>query len=288
MTTAPSSARRSLLFVPGARPDRFDKAAASDADIVCIDLEDSVPPAGKDAARAAALDWLTSAPRQAGRELALRCNGVKTLAGIKDLAAIADAGITNAMVVLPKVDSADEVRWVDALLAEAGANLSLMALIESVGGLENVGDIASAAPRLQMLLFGAADLSAELGVSIAHEPLLYARSRCVHAARRAGIGLLDVPTLDFKNLETVRSEAETAKLLGFTGKAVLHPTNIGTVNACFTPSTDEIARAREIVALFDASPTGLVVHNGKLIEAPVVRAMQNVLNIARLTGAAAS
>lgn len=278
------SARRSLLFVPGARPDRFDKAAASDADIVCIDLEDSVPPAGKDAARVDALAWLAAQHPKERRELALRCNGVKTLAGIRDLAAFADAGVDGGLLVLPKVDTADEVRWVDALMTGAGSGAMLVALIESVDGLENVQAIAAATPRLCLLLFGAADLSAELGVAMAHEPLLYARSRCAHAARRAGIGLLDVPTLDFRDLQKVADEAEAAKRLGFTGKAVLHPDNVAAVNRCFTPTDREIDEAEEVIALFDASPTGLVVRNGKLIEAPVIRAMQAIVDTARLTG----
>lgn len=278
------SARRSLLFVPGARPDRFDKAADSGADIVCLDLEDSVPPAGKDAARTAALDWITTHHAKTGQEIALRCNGVKTLAGIRDLAAYAEAAIAGGLFVLPKVDSAEEVRWVDALLTEAGSDATLVALIESVDGLENVHAIASAAARLGVLLFGAADLSAELGVAMEHEPLLYARSRCVHAARRAGIRLLDVPTLDFKNRDKVADEAKTAKRLGFSGKAVLHPDNVEPVNGCFTPSDSEVAEAETVVALFEASQTGLVVRNGKLIEAPVVRAMRAIADAARLTG----
>lgn len=279
-----SSARRSLLFVPGMRPDRFDKAAASGADIVCIDLEDSVPPDGKDEARTSALGWIEAQHAQTGRELALRCNGVKTLAGIRDVSAYAEAGIVDSLLVLPKVDTAEEVRWVDALLTEAGSGATLVALIESVDGLENVQAIAAATKRLGLLLFGAADLSAELGVAMEHEPLLYARSRCVHAARRAGIGLLDVPTLDFKNAQRVADEAQTAKRLGFTGKAVLHPDNVTPVNECFTPTDREIEEAMEVIALFEASPTGLVVRNGKLIEAPVVRTMQSVVEIARLTG----
>lgn len=280
------SARRSLLFVSGARPDQFDKAAASEADIVCLDLEDSVAPAGKDDARTSALAWIAAQQTRMGREFALRSNGLKTLVGIKDLAAYAEAGIGGGLLVLPKVDTADELRWVDALLTEAGSDAMLIALIESVEGLGNVDAIAAATPRLALLLFGAADLSAELGVAMEHEPLLYARSRCVLAARRAGIGLLDVPTLDFRNQHKVFTEAQAAKRLGFTGKAVVHPDNVTPVNACFTPADHEVDEAEEIIALFEASSTGLVIHKGKLIEAPVIRAMQAIVDVARLTGSA--
>lgn len=281
---AERSARRSLLFVPGARPDRFDKAAASDADIMCIDLEDAVAPGDKSTARQAALEWLGKTSRATGKEVAVRLNGVKTLTGLDDLAAFARSGITGGLVMLPKVDSADEIRWVDALLTEAGSQSRLIALIESVDGLENVQAIAGSTPRLELLLFGAVDLSAELGTEVAHEPLLYARCRCVHAARRAGIGILDVPLLDFRNLELLAEETATAKALGFTGKAALHPTNIETIHDVFTPSAAEIQKAREIVTLFEESPTGLVVHNGKLIEAPVIRTMRGILDIAEQMG----
>ncbi len=283
----PGSARRSLLFVPGSRPDRFDKAAASGADIACIDLEDAVAPAGKDEAREATLAWLAARKPVRGREIALRINGLKTLAGIADIAAFAKAGAPADILVLPKVDSGDEIGWAADLLAEAGAPTALMALIESAHGLENVHAIA-AGPRLELLLFGAVDLSAELGMAMEHEPLLYARSRCAHAARRAGVGLLDVPTLDFKNLGRVEDEARTAQALGFTGKAALHPSNIETVNTVFTPSPEAIARARQIIDLFERSETGLVVLDGKLIEAPVVRAMREVLAMAAMIESAGS
>lgn len=283
-SAARRSARRSLLFVPGARPDRFDKAARSGADIVCVDLEDSVPPDGKDAARDAAIEWLEAQRSTDGTEMALRMNGLNTLAGLRDLAAFAASGISGGFLFLPKVDTAEELRLADAVLTETGSDARLMGLIESVDGLENVQEIASATPRLEMMMFGAADLAAELGVEIDHEPLLYARSRCVHAAKRAGVGLLDVPSLDFRNPETVQNEAEKARTLGFTGKAVLHPDNVSVVNAVFTPSREAVKHAREIVGLFERSATGLVVHNGKLIEAPVIRAMRNILAAAGRAG----
>ena len=278
------SARRSLLFVPGARPDRFEKAVAAGSDMVCVDLEDAVPPNGKAAARKAALAWLTAGGD--GPERMVRINGLKTRAGLADLSAVADAAPAAGLIFLPKVDGPDEIRIADAILTEAGSPAGLVALIESVDGLENVQSIASASSRLELLLFGAVDLAAELGCEIAHEPLLYARSRVVHAARRAQVGVLDVPCLAVKNLERVATEARAAKAMGFTGKAVLHPSNVATVHHVFSPMPDEVARARDVISAFQASETGLVVLDGKLIEKPVIRKMEQVLAAAEAAGLA--
>ena len=268
-------ARRSLLFVPGARPDRFEKALAAGADMVCVDLEDAVAPDLKDDARAAAVAWLAAGGEGPAR--VVRINALKTRAGLRDLTAIAEACPASGTVFLPKVDGPEELRIADAILTEAGSGARLAALIESVDGLEQVQAIAAATPRLEFLLFGAVDLSAELGCEIADRPLLYARSRVVHAARRAGVALFDVPCLDVKNNDAVTEESRAAKALGFSGKAALHPVNIPAIHAVFSPTEAEIAHARAVLAAFEASATGLVVLDGKLIEKPVVRKMAEIV-----------
>ncbi|MEM6439837.1 MAG: CoA ester lyase [Pseudomonadota bacterium] len=268
-------ALRSLLFAPATRPEVFEKAAGTGADLVCVDLEDAVAPPLKDGAREAAVGWLTGDPRRS-----VRLNGLKTAHGLKDLLAVAEAAPAAGMVVLPKVDDAAEVAQADAILTAAGSGVALAALIESVDGLENVQAIAGASARLTMLLFGAVDLSAELGCANDAPALAYARGRCVHAARRAGLALLDVPSLDFRNLDGVRAEAEYAKGLGFSGKAAIHPSNVAVIHEVFTPSTEEIDEAERVMAAFEASETGLVVLDGKLIEAPVIRTMKARLEAA--------
>ena len=279
-------ARRSLLFAPATRPEVFAKGLGTGADLVCVDLEDAVAPPLKAGARPEGVRWLAEGEGAAHRR-ALRLNGLKTRAGLADLAAVAEAAPAGGLVLLAKVDDPAEVAQADAVLGEGGAGCELAALIESVEGLEKAAEIASASPRLSLLLFGAVDLSAELGCANAAGPLAYARARCVHAARRGGVALLDVPSLDFRNLEAVRGEAEAAKAMGFDGKAAIHPSNVAVINETFTPSAEEIAEAREIVALFEASDTGLVVREGKLIEAPVIRAMQARLAAAEAAGATA-
>lgn len=267
-------ARRTLLFAPGNRVEVHAKALATGADVVCLDLEDAVPPALKAEARAAAIPFLCDA---SGAERVLRINSPRSAEGLRDLLAVIEARPAAGVIFLPKVDTADEVRWVEGLLAEAGLDLGIAVLIESVEGLENVASILKASDRIEFAMFGGADLSAELGVAIAQEPLLYARSRVVHAAKRAGIDVFDVPSLSFRDADIVRSESVAAKALGFTGKGVLHPANVAVVNEVFAPTDGEIAAAERIVAAYRASPTGLAVLDGKLVERPVVRAMERVL-----------
>jgi citrate lyase subunit beta/citryl-CoA lyase/(S)-citramalyl-CoA lyase len=278
--------RRSLLFVPGSRPEMFDKALATSADIVCVDLEDAVAPALKADARVAAFDFLGAGAQQRV-ERAVRINPVRTAEGLRDLAHLTSGPpLLEGLLVMTKANDPEEVAIVADLLMEHGSSLGIVPLIETARGLDAAMEIASASPRVVSLLFGAVDLAAELGVPVAHEPLLYARSRVVHAARRAAVGAFDVPCLDFKNLDLLREESQRAQTLGFTGKAVLHPSNIAVVNACFSPSAADIEKATAIVAAFNASPTGLAVLDGKLVERPVVRAMELVL--ARAAAVAAS
>ena len=267
-------ARRTLLFAPGNRVEVHAKALASGADVVCLDLEDAVPPHAKAEARALAVPFLTADVRP---ERAVRINCLRSAEGMRDLLAIVEARPSGGVVFLPKVDSAEEMRIADDILSEAGLSCGLAIIIESNRGLGDVGAILAASPRTRFALFGAADLSAELGVPMEHEPLLWARSRVVHAAKLAGIDVLDVPSLSFRDLEKVRAEAETAKRLGFTGKGVIHPSNVAVVNEVFSPTADEIARAETVTQAYRDSPNGLAVLDGKLIERPVVRAMERIL-----------
>lgn len=266
--------RRSLLFAPGNRPAVHDKALASGADIVCVDLEDAVPPHDKAAARDIALPFLIAA---SGPERVVRINSPRSADGMRDLIALVAAAPKAGTILLPKVADPFEVRLVDEILTEAALPLRLAVLIESAEGLERAPAIMGASPRIDWAMFGAVDFAAEMGVPVAHEPLLYARQRLVHAARLAGIDILDVPCLSFRDDDVVRDETVVARNFGFTGKAAIHPSNIATINAVFTPTAEEIARAERIVAAYNASRNGLAVLDGKLIEKPVVRAMARIL-----------
>lgn len=271
------------MFAPGDRVEVHEKALATGADVVCLDLEDAVAPGRKAVAREAALPFLGVEDRT---ERALRINSLRSAEGFRDLLAVLDARPASGVIFLPKVAHPEEVRLADGLLREAGLNLSLAVLIESIEGLERVSDILSASPRTVFAMFGGADLSAELGVEIASTPLLYARSRVVHAAKLAGIDVFDVPSLAFRDLDVVRAESADARALGFTGKGVIHPSNVAVVNEVFSPSEAEIGRAEKIMAAYRASPNGLAVVDGKLVERPVIRSMERILALRDLTSSA--
>lgn len=259
---------QSLLFVPGARPDRFAGALASGADAVCIDLEDAVPADGKDAARAAALAALGD-PR-----LVLRINGVTTAAGQADLAALADAAIRPPLLLLPKVEDA-------AALAPAHAlGIALVPLVETPRGIRLAHEIASA-PGVVAMMFGGGDLSAELGVELAWEPLAHARGAFILACAEAGVPAIDVPYLSLDDADGLAEETRRAKALGFSAKAAIHPRQIAPIHAVLRPRPEEIAEAEAAAAAFDAAGGAAVRYNGKMLEAPVMRRYRRILEQGR-------
>jgi citrate lyase beta subunit len=178
----------------------------------------------------------------------------------------------------------DEIIWLDDLLSERGHDTRLHVIIETNASLEAVHDIARASARIDALFFGGVDMAAELRCSNAWEPLLYARSRVVHAAASAGIDAIDVPYLDLEDPDGMAEEARLARELGFGGKGSIHPKQIPILNDVFTPSDAEIAHARRILNAFSEADTGLVVVDGKLIEKPILREMQRILSIAERLG----
>lgn len=265
---------RSLLFAPANRPAIHGKALASSADIVCLDLEDAVPQSEKAAARATATAFLTNTP---GPERVVRINGLRSTDGLRDILALLDATPSGGTIFLPKVATADEVRMTDELITEAAAPLKIAVLIESLEGLNNVIPILRASPRISFAMFGAVDYAAELGVDVIPEALFHARATIVHAAKLAGVDVLDVPCLAFRDEGVIASEAQAARTLGFSGKAALHPSNLDIINTAFSPTDSEISHAEEVVKLYEESPNGLAVLDGKLIEKPVIRSMQRIL-----------
>jgi citrate lyase subunit beta/citryl-CoA lyase/(S)-citramalyl-CoA lyase len=275
---------RSLLFVPASRPDRFAKALAAGADLVCADLEDAVAPGDKPAAREAALGFLREAAGAAAR--AVRMNGLRTPEGIADLAAIAGLGDVAGALLLPKAEHAEEIAILDAVLSASGSALSLIPLIESARGIRNAAEIAAASPRVAALFLGGVDLAAELGVAPDAAGLATARGLLVLAARGAGVGLIDVPSLELRDPEAGGRDALIAKHLGFTAKAVLHPAQVAAVNAAFTPTEAEVAEAARYLRAFAEAKGGVATLDGRLVEKPVVKRMEQVIASARAAGLA--
>lgn len=280
----PIRPRRSLLFVPGLRPDRYAKALEVGADIVCVDMEDAVALDRKDEGRRLTLP-LFAQDTHPQVERMVRINGLSTLHGLKDLQAILECLAPPPTIMLPKVKSAEEVQLVDTLLSTSlTTHIRFCVIIETNQGLERAHEIARASDRIDSLILGAVDMSADLRCQKAWEPLLYTRSRLVHAAAGAGIDLLDVPYLNLDDSDGLRHEAMACARLGFTGKASIHPNQIPIIHGAFTPTEEQIAKAREVVAAFEQNKTGLVVLDGELIELPVVRSMYRVLAIAERVG----
>ena len=272
--------RRSFIFSPGLRPDMFPKALASGADIVCVELEDGIAPKDKDEARKKALALFETPQANDGVERIVRINCLRTAFGLADVQAILDTDTPPPAVMLPKVMSPDEIVWLDDILTERAHDIRLHIIIETNAALEAAHDIARASPRIEALFFGGVDMAAELHCKTTWEPLLYARSRVVHAAASAGIEAIDVPYLDLEDPEGMEREACLVRDLGFSGKGAIHPKQIQILNGVFTPDETAIAHAKKILQAFAEADTGLVIVDGKLIEKPVLREMRRVLSIA--------
>lgn len=293
--------RRSELAVPASNDHMFAHAAASDADLVFLDLEDAVAPAHKETARAKAiaalreLDW--------GRTVrAIRINGLDTPWCHDDIIEV----VTQARdhldtIIIPKARTARDVWWVDVLLTQLEAKLELRrpialeVLIEEVEGLANAEQIAAASPRLDALIFGVGDFSLSQGARVDTNfvPLgdypgdfwHYARNKVLVAARIAGIEAIDAPYPDYHDLDGYERDARRAGLLGYTGKWAIHPSQVPVANQVYGPTAAEIELAeRNVAAYRDGEEKGLgaVGVNGVLVDAAHVKMAQATLARAAL------
>jgi citrate lyase subunit beta/citryl-CoA lyase len=279
---------RSLLFVPGDSAKKLDKGMSSGADALIVDLEDSIAPANKDAARKSASDFLKSAVTVAKRpRLIVRVNSLDTGLTDADLEAVVP-GKPDA-ILLPKAVGGASVTHLDAKISarEAIAGLPASAIdiialaTETAASLFVTGSYGGSSPRLTGLTWGAEDLSAELGAEANRDadgrfldPYRLARSLCLAGASAAGVPAIDTVYVDFRNDAGLRRECEDARRDGFTGKLAIHPGQVAAINDVFTPTPDMIAHAKAIVDAFAASPgTGVVGIGGKMYDRPhLVRA----------------
>jgi citrate lyase beta subunit len=267
---------RVLLFTPGNRPDRFAKAAATGADGLILDLEDAVSAAGKDEARTILIEHFRAGHRRGlatGQVCGLRVNNIHTAAGVRDLDALVTSGVAPDFVLLPKVESAFEVQLYARLLP----GIPLVCTLESARGLEAATAIANADPRVRMLAFGGVDLAADLRAELAWEPLLWGRGRLVQAAATAGLAALDVPHVVIDDEAGLRNDAVRAKAMGYTAKLAIHPKQVPPILEVFTPTPAELERARGIVAADEAAGGNVVEYQGKMVDAPVVKAARQLL-----------
>lgn len=284
MSTIDLTLARALLFTPGNRSDRFAKAAATNADAIIIDLEDAISLAEKDATRTAVIDYLRANGRVPGRPnfaTGVRVNNVHTQAGLRDLAAFAEAGVTPDFLVLPKVESAFEVKLYARILAAAQKSIRFICAIETARGAEAAFDIAKAGPRVVALAFGGLDFANDVRGDVAWEPLLAVRSRIAHAAASKSIGAIDMPFLPLNDPVGLDDECDRVRALGFTGKLVIHPSHVDGVIAGFSPSAAQIEEAQGILDAFERANGNACQYKGKMIDEPVFHAARRVLALAQ-------
>jgi citrate lyase subunit beta/citryl-CoA lyase len=283
---------RSLLFVPADSGAKLDKAIASGADAVIIDLEDSITPERKPQARAAALEFLkATADKKERPRLLVRINGLDTGMTDADLDAIV-AGKPDA-VVFPKAEGGSTVVHLDAKLTarEAIAGLPegsikiLAQAVESAAGLFAAGTYRDVSKRLIGMTWGPEDLSAELGAEanrdehgLLTEPYRLARNICLYGAAAAKLPAIETIYVDFRNSDGLRLDTEHARRDGFTGRLAIHPAQVAVINDVFTPTPAQIEKAKMVVAAFAAKPgAGAVGIDGKMFDRPHLVRAQNLL-----------
>ncbi|MET4897161.1 CoA ester lyase [Sphingomonadaceae bacterium jetA1] len=275
---------RSLLFVPGDRPDRMAKAMGTGADALILDLEDAVAPDAKPRARDAIAAFL-SRPRDADVGLFVRINPVDGPLAADDLAAILDARPDG--IVLPKAEGLVSLH---ALAARGVTHIPILPIAtETPAAIFRLGDYAGASIPLAGLTWGAEDLPAAIGATSAREadgdytaPYRLARALTLFGAHAAGVPAIETVYPDFRDLDGLAAYAGRARRDGFTGMMAIHPAQVAVINAAFTPSEEELARARAIVELFAANPgAGALQLDGRMVDAPHLKAAQRLL--ARVT-----
>ena len=287
---------RSMLFVPGDRPERFAKAAASGADAVILDLEDAVTPEHRPAARAEVARWLETAAR--GVPVWVRINPVATDDALEDLAAVIDARPDG--IVLPKACDGADVHhvdhWLEALEARCGyerGSIGLLPLItESAGALLKAASFTGLPGRVAGLTWGAEDLAADVGASANRTgdgefelTFAMARSFCLLAAAAAGVPAFDTIDTEFRDVAAVERRARASRRQGFLGKLAIHPAQVAPIHAAFQPTLEEVAWAERVVAAFRTSPgAGAVAFEGGMLDRPHLRQAERILATAARSG----
>lgn len=296
----PARLTRSMLFVPGSRPAMMAKAAASDADAVCLDLEDSVVAGEKAASRGHVVRALQELDF-GHRVRIVRINALDTSYAYRDLVDVIEAaGDRVDLVMLPKASLPGDIAFVDRLLTQIEAHrgsatrrIGIEAQIESAAGFLYVREIAAASPRLEALIFGPGDFAASMRMPAANigetdeYDEVYPGHRwhavmqtIVAAARANGLRCMDGPFAAYRDTAGLDRSCLVARALGFDGKQCIHPAQLAAVNAVFSPSDEEVARAEAVVRAYDAAVAagrGAAAHEGRMIDAVSLRMAQTIL-----------
>ncbi|UUX48049.1 CoA ester lyase [Nisaea acidiphila] len=278
--------RRSALYMPGSNARALEKARSLEADVVIMDLEDAVSPDKKAAAREA-IGAALSEGGYGDRELVIRTNALEGDWGTEDLAFAAKAGADA--VLLPKVEHAEQIWQAEEMLSAAGApdSLSIWCMMETPLGMLHAEEIAAASPRLGCLVLGTSDLAKDLHALHTRDrfPFITSLGLCILAARAYGLAVLDGVHLDLDDAEGFEASCRQGLELGFDGKTLIHPKTLAAANRIFAPSGEEIAWSRKIIdahAAAEAEGSGVVLVNGKLVEALHVENARRILALAEM------
>jgi len=307
---APARPNRCQLFGPGSRPALFAKMAASAADVVNLDLEDSVAPADKAAARATVIEAIGSVD-WGGKLLSVRINGLDTPWWYRDVVDLLEqAGDRLDQIMIPKVGCAADVYAVDALVTAVERAMgrrkpiAFEVIIESAAGISHVEEIAAASPRLQAMSLGAADFAASMGMQTTgiggtqeayymaregakywSDPWHWAQAAIVAACRTHGVLPVDGPFGDFSDDEGFRAQARRSATLGMVGKWAIHPKQVALANEVFTPSDAAVTEAREILAAMEAASArgeGATVYKGRLVDIASIKQAEVIVRQAEM------
>ncbi len=287
--------RRALLYVPGDSPRKIAKALTLDCDCICLDLEDAVATSQKAAARVGVAKAL--AELDFGRsERLVRISAVGSGFAQDDLAQVIAARPHG--IVLPKIEDASQIQWLDKQISEAegryawpAGEINIIAMVETARAVLSLPAICRASARLQAIIFGAEDLAQDIGATRTGDAweMLYARSAVVLHAAAFGLQAIDMVYVAYHDGDGLRLEAEQGAQLGFAGKQAIHPSQIGPIQTAFSPSPEAIARARRLIQSFaewQASGVGAFELDGEMVDAPVMRAAEQVIDKARAYGLA--
>lgn len=280
---------RTLLSVPGNRQKMIDKARHLPADVLILDLEDSIPRSEKAAARTMVRESIAGMAL-AGQQVFVRINSMAGGLALEDLEAVIAPGLDGINQPKPATASdvikvADIIERLERERGIEGGSIKLLPWVETAKGLLNAFDIASASPRVVGIVFGAEDFALDTGIMRTEEgdELLYPRMTVVVAARAAGVAAVDTPYNNFRDEAGLVKEATLVRNLGFDGKFLIHPDQIAPVNRIFRPTEEEIDRARQVVAAFEeaeAQGLGSTSLDGKMIDTPIANQARRLLTIA--------
>jgi citrate lyase subunit beta / citryl-CoA lyase len=276
--------RRSVLYMPGSNARALEKARSLPADGLILDLEDAVAPDSKEVARKQVCDAV-AAGGFGMREIIIRVNALSTRWGYEDIAVASKSGADA--LLLPKVESADAIRHMEAIMRANGApeSMTIWAMMETPRSILESQRIAESTPRMECLVMGTSDLAKELDCAHTHErlPFMVSLGLCLLAARAAGLAILDGVYLDLNDEAGFEFACRQGQELGFDGKTLIHPKQLGPCNKVFTPKPEDVAWSRRIIEAHAAAAArgeGVVVVEGKLVENLHVESARRVVGMA--------